>query len=298
MTKISKKNRLNGRRSGNRRMRNNYKIGGSPIPKYLYLIHTNAACADGEYLMHVRYIGFNLKDAFTYFRSLFTVYEQLRANKTSSIHESYIERIRNYSIIGKHYLELADQDEWLQTRSNTASTAVNLDANSAFKLHNFQKLVDKGENLSAFDGYAPQLSVLDIESGTINRSEFYHTDDISDERVQSDFLRRLVTDEGTIPEESLSIINDMDIIRDTTINIQFLEELGLFTSWHVRPDPKTVNDTRKHISEQYPCAKELNSIELVPSSTVKDYKNVFEVPENGLDVSRFNIVLSDGYFAV
>ena len=49
--------RINKRKS----LRNNKKVGGAN-PTYLYLIYTEAACSEGNFLFHIRYLGFNLKD--------------------------------------------------------------------------------------------------------------------------------------------------------------------------------------------------------------------------------------------
>ena len=61
------------------------------IPNYMYLIYTKGVCAEGPYLYHIRYLGFNLKQAFQYYHCLFTEYIEL----IESIHHLSREGIRS-----------------------------------------------------------------------------------------------------------------------------------------------------------------------------------------------------------
>ena len=121
-------------------------------------------------------------------------------------------------------------------------------------------------------------------------------------------MRVLVNDDGEIPQSTLDLIEKMDRIPNTMVILHFLKELGLFNSVSYQLK-ETVQYTRSIVNKRYPNAKELNSIEIVPTrktpveavqilQILTDTAYHLTIPSVGLDVSQFNVVLSDGYFAI
>jgi len=299
--------RFNKRKS----LRNNKKVGGAN-PTYLYLIYTEAPCSEGAYLFHIRYLGFNLKDTLQYYHSLFTQYVKLKEGHKSNIDRSYITYASGLSSIGRHYLDISDQSYWLQEEQNPYTTFelyTMLNLQERIRADAVKHLVDSKLSNSAYDSYLPMLVKLNISTGKIERDIFYHQDSVYDETIQAeDNLRVLVNDEGGAPQSTLDLIDNMDKITSTKVKLHFLKELGLFhsVSYQIR---ETVAFTRSIVNKRYPNAKELNSIEIVPTTKtpveavqilqiLTDTDYTLTIPSVGLDVSQFNVVLSDGYFAI
>ena len=118
----------------------------------------------------------------------------------------------------------------------------------------------------------------------------------------------LVNDEGGIPQSTLDLIDKMDKIPNTMVILHFLKELGLFKSVSYSLK-ETVPYTRSIVNKRYPNAKELNSIEIVPTrktpvegaqilQILTDTAYHLTIPSVGLDVTQFNVVLSEGYFTI
>ena len=121
-------------------------------------------------------------------------------------------------------------------------------------------------------------------------------------------MRVLVNDDGGIPQSTLDLIEKMDRIPNTKVILHFLKELGLFNSVSYQLK-ETVPYTRSIVNKRYPNAKELNSIEVLPTTKttglaaeifqiLSDTDYTLTIPSVGLDVSQFNVVLSDGYFTI
>jgi hypothetical protein len=308
--------KINIRKSANKKNKNirksikNFKKVGGVLPKYLYLIYTEAPCALGNYLFHIRYLSLNLKDALQYYHSFFTKYLKL-----SQGHKSFLKEYLNYatglSSIGKYYLDAEKRENWLQHPSISYSNIDKLYVwshdeevrNSAVK-----HLVDSNLNEYAYDSYCPFLVKLDISSGEITRDIFYKKEDtVFDDRISSENqLSVLVNKNGDIPQSTLNLIEEMHIAPTTLVSLHFLKELGLYTSSH-RPVDETVGTTKAIVNKRYPSAKELDAMRFTEisldmastfSNIITDDDFILLVPSVGLDISNYNIVLSEGYFEI
>ena len=303
---------LQNKQNFNRRLskKNNIKGGRPPTltPKYMYLIYTPAVCAEGNYLLHIRYLGLNVKQAFQYYHSLFNEYIELLEQKgiRSSVHSITLNQSRGYNEIGRYYLNQSARREWLQNPFDIHSTVQIINAfnfREILRRNAVDHLVHSGLNLDAYDSYLPILAKLNISSGNITRDIFFHTDDISDDRLAVEENLYNYVDKGNVPETTYELIEQLQTVPEKLVILHFLQDLAMFTSDELSED-NDVEYVRTVVNTRYPNAKELNSIDILP--TLRDNPNVmltndaytFKIPVEGLDISEYNIVTSEDFIEI
>lgn len=303
---------LQNKQNSNRRLSKKKNIkGGVPKtlpPNYMYLIYTPAVCAEGNYLLHIRYLGLNVKQAFQYYHSLFTEYIELLKQKgiLSAVHRITLNQCRGYSEIGRHYLNLSGRDEWLQNPLDAHSTVQIINAfnfREILRRNAVDHLVQSELNTDAYDSYLPILAKLNISTGTITRDIFFHTDDISDDSLVVEENLYNYVDNGNVPETTYELIEQLQIVPEKVVILHFLQDLAMFTSDKVSEE-NDVDYVRSVINTRYPNAHELNSIDILP--TVIDNPNVmltndaytFKIPVEGFDISAYNIVTSEDFIEI
>jgi len=285
--------------------------GGLPsnvslVPNYIYLIYTNGLCAEGTYLYHVRYLGFNIKQVFMYYHCLFKEYNKLIQERgiMSGIHRITLNQCRGYSEIGRHYLELSGQDEWLQNPLNEYSTAKIINAfnfSSVLRKNAIDYLVESSINTNAYDSYLPILVKLNVSSGRINRDIFFHEDAIYDDTLIYDEELYNFLDQGNVVPRAYEIIDQIELVYNKTVILRLLDDLNMFRPSQESFEEFDIASVRSIINKRYPNPKELTGINVLP--TLENNLNVilsknaytFNIPIEGLDISQYNVILSNDY---
>jgi hypothetical protein len=294
--------------------KNNQK-GGHPTrahsSPYLYLIYTEAICEEGTYLYHVRYIGFNLKHVFQYYHALHSEYTELLQERrvTSSIHPITLRQGRAFNEIGRYYTNLPGQNKWLQNPSDPYSSAQIINAfqfRSVLRRNTIDHFVQSGLN-DAYDTYFPNLVQFNIASNRINRSNFFdpEIDEIEIDNLDVPYEDRLynLIDGNNVLPTTYELINETPIIQEKIVTFEFRDHLGMFDSEDI-PDDETKENVRNIVNKMYPNAKELNSIKIMPSERnnlnviLSNASYTFKISEVGLDVSAYNIVLSNKFLDI
>ena len=308
--------RLQKKQNRNKKLskKNNQKGGNPPrthsLP-YLYLIFTEAICEEGTYLYHVRYIGFNLKYVFQYYHALHTEYTELLQEHRlrSSIHPITLRQGRAFNEIGRYYTNLPGQSKWLQNPSDPYSSAQiinSFDFRSIFRRNTLDHLVRSGL-IDAYDNYFPNLVQFNITSNRINRSNFFDPEideiEISNEDIPyEDRLYNLMDGVNVLPS-TYELINEAPIVQEKIVTFEFRDHLGMFESEDI-PDDETHENVRNIVNKMYPNAKELNSIKIIPSERnnlnviLSNQSYTFKISQVGLDVSAYNIILSNKFLDI
>ena len=287
----------------------NNRKGGAPPPtppNYMYLIYTKDVCEEGTYLYHVRYLGLNLKQAFEYYHCLFNIYNELIQERQirSGVHRITLNQCRGYSEIGRHYISLSGRREWLQNPLNEYSTAKIINAfnfSSVLRKNAIDHLVDRGSNTDAYDSYLPILSKLDVSSGRISRDIFFHEDAIYDDTLVYDEQLYNFLDQGNVVPTAYNLIDQIGSLPSKTVTLHFQDDLNMFRPTQESFEEFDIETTRSIINKRYPNPKELNSIHVIPA--LENNLNVilskkaytFNIPIEGLDISQYNVVLSNDY---
>lgn len=272
----------------------------------MYLIYTNGLCAEGTYLYHVRYIGFNIKQAFKYYHCLFREYNKLIQDRriSSGVNRITLNQCRGYSQIGRHYLDIEGKQDWLQNPLNEYSTAKIINSfniSSVLRKNAMDTLVERGYNTNAYDSYLPILVKLDVSSGRITRDIFFHEDDISDDTLQYEHELYNYLDQGNVIPSAYELIDQIELVSNKTVILRLLDDLNMFRPSQESFEEFNIEYVRKIINKRYPNLKELNAIHVLP--TVENNLNVilsknaytFKIPMEGLDISEYNVILSNDF---
>jgi hypothetical protein len=287
----------------------NNRKGGKPPPRppnYMYLIYTSGLCAEGTYLYHVRYLGFNLKQAFQYYHCLFNIYNELIQERhiRSGVNRITLNQCRGYSEIGRNYLYTSGQPEWLQNPSNEYSTVKIINAfnfSSVLRKNAMDNLFERGINTDAYDSYLPILAKLDVSSGRVSRDIFFHEDAINDDTLAYDEQLYNFLDQGNVVPSAYSAIDVIEPIPSKTVTLHLQDDLNMFRSSQESFEEFDIESTKNIINKRYPNLKELNSIHVIPalennSDVILSKKAyTFNIPIEGLDISQYNVVLSNDY---
>jgi len=296
----------------NRKLSKRNQHGGNPSnpleSPYLYMIYTESLSAEGVYLYHIRYIGFNLIHVFQYYHSLHTEFTELLTQRhlASNVHPIILRQARGFNTIGQHFAELSQHGHWLQNPTDINSTAKIINAfnfNAIYRRNALDHLVRNGINTNAYDSYFPYLVQLNTTTGRINRELFFDPEideiSISSDVPYDDRLYNML-DNGQVLVTSYPRINQMPIIQNKSITLEFLDDLGMFHSQNL-PDEQTQANVRNIINKRYPNAKELNSIRILPDERtninvlLSNNSYTFNIPVVGLEISSYNIVLSNQF---
>jgi len=296
----------------NRKLSKRNQYAGNPNnpleSPYLYMIYTESLSAEGVYLYHIRYIGFNLIHVFQYYHSLYTEFIELLTQRqlTSNIHSILLRQARAFNTIGQHFAALSRHGQWLQNPSDINSTAKIINAfnfNAIYRRNALDHLVQSGINIEAYDSYFPYLVQFNTTTGRINRDIFFDPEieeiSISSDVPYDDRLYNMI-DNGQVHATTYTRISQMPIIQNRSISLEFLDDLGMFHSRNL-PDEQTQANVRNIINKRYPNVKELNSIRILPDERtninviLSNNSYTFNIPKVGLEISSYNIVLSNQF---
>ena len=142
---------------------------------------------------------------------------------------------------------------------------------------------------------------LDVSSGRRNRDIFFHEDALYDDTLIYDQELYHFLDQGNVIPGAYDLIDHIELVSDKTVNLRLLDDLNMFRSSQESFEEFDIEPTRSIINKRYPNSKELNSIHVLP--TLENNLKVilskdaytFNIPMQGLDISQYNIILSNDF---